>query len=74
MEPYDPNSATHIVRDAVMRDPETVLALKNTKAKKWEPRRNKRARRSARKRDAAGCKHLQASAALAEARRLTPGV
>lgn len=61
MEPHDPKSAAHIAMDAVMRDPETVQALRELKAKKSEKARNRKARRSARKRDAAGDKPSQAS-------------
>lgn len=74
MDPCNPKLAAHIAIDAAMRDPETIQALKDLKAKKRETRRNKRARRSAKKRAAAGCKHLQASGSLGKARRLTPGV
>jgi len=64
MGPYNPRLAAHIAMDAAMRDPETVQALKDWKAKKRENRRAKRARQSARKRAAAGCKRSQASKSL----------
>lgn len=61
MEIYNPKVAAHIAMDAVMRDPETIQAFKDLKDKRREVARNKRARRSARKRDAAGGKRSQAS-------------
>ncbi len=66
MEPYNPKVAVHVAMDAAMRDPEIIQALKESKAKKRERGRAKRARRSARKRAAADCKHSQASRALAK--------
>jgi hypothetical protein len=74
MEPYNPKLAAHIAMDAAMRDPETIQALKELKAKKRERGRAKRARRSARKRAAAGCKRSQTSGSLGKARRLTLSV